>query len=189
MKTEKKIQVVMLATDSSNIKLQNEVLYYRVNSLILPSFNKTKLNQPQHLYFLSDDEIKESDYICIQGEYDIDIITKADEAFFDTGLEAKKIIASTNELSDGTGLGIRLLPRPSNSFIQKYVEEYNKGSIITEVMVEYELSDLGKDFIANQFGANILKLKTKPDNTIIISAVEETWDDLFETFRRSPMDN
>ena len=29
------------------------------------------------------------------------------------------------------------LPQPSSQFIQKYIEEYNKGNIITEVMVEY----------------------------------------------------
>ena len=30
------------------------------------------------------------------------------------------------------------LPQPSKQFIEKYIEEYNKGNIITNVLVEYE---------------------------------------------------
>ena len=30
------------------------------------------------------------------------------------------------------------LPQPSQQFIQKYIEEYNKGREIKEVLVEYE---------------------------------------------------
>ena len=29
------------------------------------------------------------------------------------------------------------LPQPSEQFIQKYIEEYNKGNIIEDVLVEY----------------------------------------------------
>ena len=32
-----------------------------------------------------------------------------------------------------------ILPQPSQQFIQKYIEEYNRGNIITDVLVEYEL--------------------------------------------------
>ena len=31
------------------------------------------------------------------------------------------------------------LPKPSDSFISKYIEEYNRGNIITDVLVEYEI--------------------------------------------------
>lgn len=31
------------------------------------------------------------------------------------------------------------LPQPSKQFIEKYIEEYNKGNVITDVLVEYEL--------------------------------------------------
>ena len=44
---------------------------------------------------------------------------------------AKKIIATTTDSS-------LVLPQPSKQFIQKYVEEYNKGREIKEVLVEYE---------------------------------------------------
>ena len=30
------------------------------------------------------------------------------------------------------------LPQPSKQFIEKYIEEYNKGAVITDVLVEYE---------------------------------------------------
>jgi len=202
MKTEKKTQVVMLTIEKeSDIVLVNTITLKKSIS-IYPEQLKGFIERGskyQHLYFLSDDEIKEGDWVF---RSDLNIVFKTDfatKAYIShpniMGTEGvmikycKKIIASTDELSDGTGLGIRLLPRPSNSFIQKYVEEYNKGNIITEVMVEYEqkyettqegLAGFPEDTITWW----VDKLKTKPDNTIIISSVEETWDDLAEKFSK-----
>ena len=89
--------------------------------------------EPQHLYFTSDEEIKEEDYCIIDlGEntrvvrvkslngghqiYNVDII----EGYAKIS-DLKKIIASTD-----TSLG---LPQPSTAFIEKYISEYNKGNI------------------------------------------------------------
>ena len=59
----------------------------------------------------------------------------------------KKIIATTDtslnyiEHDDTVpypkGVQIRL-PQPSQQFITKYIEDYNKGNVITDVLVEYE---------------------------------------------------
>ena len=71
-----------------------------------------------------------------------------------------------------TGLKGRInLPQPSQQFIQKYIEEYNKGNIITDVLVEYEylLDDRAVLPYWN------LKVNTK-DNTITIKKLKETYN-------------
>ena len=58
--------------------------------------------------------------------------------------DCRKIIASTNpliifEAEDTRGQNVSIeIPQPSNSFIQKYIEEYNKGNEIIDILVEYE---------------------------------------------------
>ena len=62
------------------------------------------------------------------------------------------------------------LPQPSQQFIQKYIEEYNKGNIITNVLVEYE-------YLLNDMGVIpywCLKINPK-DNTITIRKVKENY--------------
>ena len=74
---------------------------------------------------------------------------------------------------------IEFLPQPSTSFIEKFVEEYNKGNVITEVLVEYEYS-----YRKNDDGENIgfkvhepLMLKINPkDNTITIRKAKDIWN-------------
>ena len=73
------------------------------------------------------------------------------------------------------------LPQPSQSFIEKYVEEYNKGNVITDVLVEYENS---KTFMEYEIG-DYLKfpdLKVNPkDNTITIKKIKDNYtrEDLY----------
>ena len=91
---------------------------------------KTK-NKNGHLYVLSDDEIKENNthfYNPHSGQLHISKNHTDYEAINKNG--CKKIIATTD-----TSLG---LPQPSQQFITKYIEEYNKGNVITDVLVEYE---------------------------------------------------
>ena len=56
-----------------------------------------------NIYITSDEEIKEGDWVLNSGDYDEDIVFKADESFFGTGLEAKKIILTTDQdlIKDG----------------------------------------------------------------------------------------
>lgn len=115
---------------------------------------------PQHLYFLSNEEIKEGDW-CYHPEVsqEYSIVTKEGTK---TGLhptqgvfqwksttnpwykKAKKIIATTdlslniNNYSDVDRL-IDFeynLPQPSQSFIQAFIKAYNEGKPITKVLVE-----------------------------------------------------
>ena len=140
----KKAKVVMLPT---NQKAKEGMIYLKPKIGIFNETSSENHNNkvydcnPQHLYIISDDEIKEGDWF-----YNIHskIVGKAAFNFGKDGL-AKKIIATTDiSLTEDrqkvafivTG---HPLPQPSQQFIQKYIEEYNRGNIITDVLVEYEL--------------------------------------------------
>ena len=129
---------------------------------------KTK-NKNGHLYVLSDDEIKEGDW-C----YDLknNCILQAKSSY--EGMRIKKIIATTD-----TTLG---LPQPSRQFIEKYIEEYNRGNIITDVLIEYELIS-NEEYFGNTVNPDNdvpyfdEKLKINPkDNTITIKKVKDSWN-------------
>ena len=130
--------------------------------------------EPQHLYFTSDEEIKEGDWILDTrtGKIAQNIntyIKKFNDAI-------KKIIASTDPYLE--------LPKPSNAFIEKYISEYNKGNILEKVLVEYYKGHVNvykestpvdcKIIYFNEFG-EFEGLKVSKDNTITISKVKDSW--------------
>lgn len=116
---------------------------------------------PQHLYIISNDEIKEGIFYLnlISNE-----ILKSD---FDINYEQnhyKKIIASTDKSLN--------LPLISEGFIKKYVELQGK---IDKVMVEFEEISVFPGYVEGEgfpksYRENQLKLRK--DNTIIISKVK-----------------
>lgn len=197
----RKIQVVMLETTDATSKLwsNNKDLFY------YPKYGVPIGYIPQHFYFLSDDEIKEGDYILISTvlakikEYQPKkvISIKNDTLLLDNNELlikelAKKIIATTNpelkvfnskeheKLEDVYILSKKTLPRPSDKFIQKFIEEYNKGNVITEVMVEYEGFECTNGHYMDYQDTctypycdnpNHNKLKVAPDNTITIHPI------------------
>ena len=135
----------------------------------------------QHLYILSDKEIEEGDWF-----YDLDTkYIKIKQSWENSHLDfnCKKIIASTNrslntfiESKDGNytehGQGyFKELPQPPQSFIEHFVSEYNKGNVITEVMVEYK--SIGA--YANPKYDSDYQLKINSDNTINISMPKDSW--------------
>lgn len=76
------------------------------------------------------------------------------------------------------------LPQPSNSFIQKYIEEYNKGNIITDILVEY-ISEKQDGYCPSIPGAYIDVLKVDKNNTITIKRIKTSYtqeevDDLLD---------
>ena len=190
----KRAKVVMLPT--------NEKAHY--GDIILTPTNPQKLlifqhqnctEFKQHLYIISDEEIKKSDYsiyndlwVCkilsiIQGEV---IIQKISNSEITTVLfsEHRKIIATT-DIS-------LVLPQPSQQFIEKYIEEYNKGNVITNILVEY--IDNGEEGWngSNEDGEPVwnekIELKVNPkDNTITIKKVKDNYsqkevNELFERY-------
>ena len=85
------------------------------------------------------------------------------------------------------------LPEPSQSFIQKYIEEYNRGNIITDVLVEYDSHPtIGKiiDNIAYT-GMDIEFLKINPkNNTITIKKAKDSYtrEEVIELCRQAFID-
>lgn len=134
----------------------------------------------QHLYITSEDEIKEGDYGLHLNNKDIIQFTKVLFKECDLNLY-KKIIATTNtSLKVGKNYGsIEIdnkiidcndyLPQPSQQFIEKYIEEYNKGNIISGVLVEYDCDH-------NQMSNKVIDiLKVNQDNTINIKTAKDSF--------------
>lgn len=126
--------------------------------------------KPQHLYFLSDEEIKEGDYVIDETGLFGPVERE------DVLINPKKIIATTDFLtriehdeSVPYPKGIQhILPKPSNEFLKMYCELEG----IDEVLVEYE------EYTETKYSSNIdisipaIKLKVAPDNTITIKPIE-----------------
>ena len=98
------------------------------------------------IYILNEDEIKEGDWY-FDGTDFIHKKSKHNNTLVDGNKQAKKIIATTDTslinrrlmtFMDETTEWIYDLPQPSQQFITKYIEEYNKGNVIDSIMVEYE---------------------------------------------------
>lgn len=134
---------------------------------------------PQHLYFLSDEEIPDGQFTrqypnisSLKGEYYLHNGNKV----------LGKIIATTDELlkyevESGRGVGTikYILPRPSNEFLQAYCRANGK---IDEVLVEVVAVPTEFDNpMSNPQGLITVdsewELKVSPDNTITIKPVKE----------------
>ncbi len=175
----KKHEVVMLSTEkASKIYLNtiDKVLthnhFYDVNS-----------TTAQHLYILEtkEDKIEEGNItfndfsgsiVKILKEYpeyyDVEFITgkgNLSKTISKVGGMATlhKIIASTDE-----SLG---LAKVSEGFIKKFIEKYNAGTPITDVMVEYDLGEKWMDSINNE----LIKPKLDSHNTITIKPVKDSY--------------
>ena len=190
MSTFKKAKVVMLSTNNkSNIVLGKRNTLYNTKDIPNVEFNNVLSPNNwiyQYLYFLSD-EIKEGDWY-FDGTDFIHKKSKHNNTLVDGNKQAKKVIATTDtslyiHQKETISLPERVfyLPQPSQQFIQKYIEEYNKGNTITDVLVEYELisneeyflNTINPDENVPYFDEN-LKINPK-DNTITIKKVKEFW--------------
>lgn len=152
----KRKQVVMLPTNQKAIIGNFEIFSYDETSIIegkdyfgkiscgivtnIPTVKQTK----QHLYILSDEEIKEGDWCCnrifstvfqTDKNTDFEYINKTDNV--------SKIIATTDKsleiVSEGINPVYEPLPQIPQSFIEYFISEHEEGNIITEVMVKYEV--------------------------------------------------
>ena len=136
---------------------------------------KTK-NKNGHLYVLSNDEIKLFDCVYNNKENIVEQINSKTQLIFvleenKENQTFKKVIATTNKTLSQTSR--TEIPQPSQQFIEEFIEEYNRGNIITDVLVEYEE---GKSYSGNE--GLIIKewLKINPkDNTITIKKVKDSY--------------
>ena len=156
-------KVIMLPT-----KKQPYIIKERITNITkFSSFNKHQRRDNQHLYIISEDGIKEGDWFLADSRINTSsnnglpnwILCKCTEVkntliycneIPNEGHSedwCKKIIATTDESltwieHDDTvpypkGKQHRL-PQPSQQFIEKYIESYNKGFQITDISVEHE---------------------------------------------------
>lgn len=143
--------------------------------------------EPQHLYILSDEEIKEGDwYISPKFHNSIHQWSKDN---ISTDKQRKKIIATTNPDLWGKNFTERDkeiwydgIPKISLDFVERYAKEYNKGNIIKEVMLEYECSQGFSS--CDKIGCKVLKLRS--NGLVIISSVEErkyTFEEMVKSYR------
>jgi hypothetical protein len=195
MSLEQKMEVFMLPTENtSHIRVsgQSRKLEFREKEAIY-------LPEMRHLYVCSDREIKKQDIVCHQRGYvgrvtdtNYNYQPEVEIAWFGkqihttcsrTSLEyLKKVEATTNtSISIHWNNDIKSLPNIPIEFIQEYVEKYNQGDPIREVSVEmFESPDWNKVLSHEPYsGDEVKRPVVRPDNTIIISKVEETWDVLF----------
>lgn len=126
--------------------------------------------EKQHLYIIKDEEIKEGEWFISSLN---NLPCKLNERTVTSDIT--KIIASTDKLrlitkDEFGGIDCQHLPQPSQSFIEKFVEEYNKGRQISEVLVEYERLFKHNGFMEREF-FDALKINPK-DNTITIRKVD-----------------
>lgn len=173
-------------------------------------YNNTKyIKSYQQLLIISDDEIKEGDWWF---NFDRNAFNnKESGAIINRPPNCKKIIASYPPLEitklhkgevidDSYPKDFRqYLPQPTQQFIEQYIESYNKGEVITDVLVEYGYFEMNSkanykgnyDFICPNckhidkdlwyskqptYCTNCSKLKINPDNTITIKPVKDSWD-------------
>lgn len=159
----------------------------------------SQISYAQHLYILSDEEIKEGDWRLVN----VSIVKDKEEWIVTNKSGFKdiqyKIIATTDtslwEHDDTVPYPKTrpALPQPSSQFIQKFIEEYNAGRPITKVMVEYENVQIypqsGRDFQGNEIYEDRLKINLK-DNTITIRKVKDTWnrEEIISLIKKSKSD-
>ena len=206
----KKVNVVMLPTNekvSSSILLGVVPnLAILTKDVLDDTYDWMKFGKPQHLYIISDEKIKKGDwFIANQGIFqclevvDGDYPYKVSNQYNNNEIQyqskhwlGKKIIATTNKnliikyderFEDVTINKNSLnqeLPQPSQEFIQQYIEEYNKGNVITKVEVEYNPPYLNPEY-------NKESLKINSNNTINIKSIKESWnrEEVIELLRES----
>lgn len=175
----KRCKVVMLPTN------EKSKLFITNNHLSLLNYEQSNLGESynQHLYILSDDEIKDGDWFLDTGMDNKPLSSgpwqlKGISSEIGAPTDAKKIIATTDRSltletydssDEGSSCGKMYLPKPSDSFIKKYIEEYNKGNQISDILVEYaHITDFAYQ--------DEYQLKVSSDNTITIRKVKDSWN-------------
>ena len=147
MKNFKEREVVKLVTaDKSEISLGNMGSGMIRHTNIRPDYTKRAY---MHLYVLSDDKIREGDWIFWNNK----IVKAIDTSYY----SSKKIIATNNinllysKETDTLPSLPNQLPKLSDNFIDFYVKEFNNSNIIEKVLVEY-YTDLDKDDLGMWIG-------------------------------------
>lgn len=176
------LEVVMLPTEKCEdaFYLQNGKLKYH-KGYLTQEYLKDSLNAKSfHVYFLSNEEIKENDWYFLIPESKIKQFKLINYSLRNNSREWKKIVAATDnnliiDVNEGDDLEpISLsLPNIPIDFIQSFTDSYNKGNVITNVLVEVNTkSVLSTGYEALGFVKDFKSYKIK-NGAIIIEKLEE----------------
>lgn len=126
----------------------------------------------KHLFIISDDEIKEGDWVIGKNNEIISANQNPKDAL--SFFPCKKIIVTTDSsLTNGMTEGnvyYKSLPQLPESFIQAYIKAYNEGKPITEIDLEMDT----QNFLDKKSNGLFMEeelingIKTRPDNTVIV---------------------
>lgn len=177
----KRGQVVMLPTEKAEDCLLlkqgvgHKILQYQ-KGFFTQEYLQSIYARSFHLHVLLDEEPnpKKNYLYHVDAAGDIHII--APNTWKPNLRYASAIVGSTQDLMIPFEDGNRTytIPSPSESFIEKYVEEYNKGNVISKVMVEYAVESYG---LSNGEPTVDERLKINPkDNTITIKKIKDSWN-------------
>lgn len=182
----KEAQVIMLPTDKSML------IHHKSDDRILSPLkypkDVSKKYQLFYLYFINDEEIKEGDWVIVDGhvwKHPIQVIKIDDRGVHFKNIliqpvkDCKKIIATTDpKLYDRVWKGMVdgedyyeevHLPQISQSFIESYCKKP-----VDKVIVEYTGGCCGRcNGIDDECIPNPIKLKLTSNNEIIIHPIEE----------------
>jgi hypothetical protein len=137
------------------------------------------VKEAQHLYVLSDEEIQMGD-LYLDDTKQIRKSTTSDKEYWNIRKGYKKIIATTDSSLFGPFIepypeGVtNPVPSLPQSFIELFVEEYNRSNFIKEIHVDYD-KIIGENYIG-EFSTDEdfeYKLKINSKNEITISIIKE----------------
>jgi hypothetical protein len=189
---KKKHPIVMLPTEKTGTIQRNKSDKLWI-SKVSTGKSSTILERPvviggtydsaQHLYILSDEEIKEGDYFYSTSLREKEIIQCREICFLTFGMVRPKVIATTDKsltklFGAKADYDVIELPQIPESFLPIFLEAYNSGNPMTEVELEYDNISIFPEAKGNVILPKEVKLKTTELNEVIISLPEPSKEDL-----------
>jgi hypothetical protein len=179
---KKECDVIILPSDKESILSVWGNEEYPMDELFLSTpQNRNKFDEKElqyvNIYILSNNRIYKDDYYFLDGK-----ISKQPTELINIDVQlfsgAKKVIATTDRLnihpniSDSYRSG-NCVPRIKDSFIDRFIESYNRGECIESVIINFEQYDFAPDNSMGYFEPGAFTYKLRPeindiDNTINI---------------------
>lgn len=178
----KKVKIVMLPTNKE--ATIGDIIPVMKNTITIANCEPIKL-KARHLYILSDDEINGGDWYYdtrdrLVSNSSLGVTQFSEKVIATTDISLNMKYDGKSSISENWD---KKLPQPSQTFIEKYIQRYNEGNPIEEVMVEYEYNiDQHPDWIPSYnnpddpptISWDSPKIDPKT-NTIIIKNMKDTW--------------
>lgn len=184
----KRANVIMLPTNNNlEFPYVAQNVFNKQLTIVNSTFAINCELQNQHLYIISDDQIKEGDWFysktnnIINNNYNLFIKRENHIISFkkiigttDTSLKISKFSHYSQDLMKIAVYKDYLLPQLSQQFIEKYIKFYNKNEVITDVLIDYEDYILQHMFKPQEYKQRI-KINPK-NNTITIKKLKNNWN-------------